>query len=299
MIKRIVVAVDDARESPPTRDCSLDCAGELARRAGAEISLLNVRSSHAVPPDLEAVTPYRLEGVVDHYGAVERQRDADTRAKLQVLEQRVEDAWSVAAGWQSEPVAPGEVPRAAREMGADLLVARLGQRYCAGGNLAELSEGILRSVGVPVLVLRAGTCPLLRGVTRLLVPLDGTPRSERILDAALPLLAEGAAVHLLAVVPTSPGAGRRGAPAWRSAAEAERYLAGVAGRPELSGVRVERHVVEGEATAELILDKARTLDVDLLAMTTARRGAIARRLFGSVTHEILEELDRPLLVEVA
>jgi len=120
---------------------------------------------------------------------------------------------------------------------------------------------------------------------RVVVPLDGSPVAEGI----LPFILEIAAPLDLAVVLLRV----EDVPA--SMAEAEVYLAGVAGRLRARGVRVETLVRGGEAAGE-ILAGARAAGADLIAMTTHGRTGLGRLLFGSIAEAVLRRADIPVFL---
>ncbi len=300
-IQRILVAIGEAGTQVATSECSLDCAGELARRKGATVSMLRVHTAREAPSEMEGVTPFRYEGIVEEYLEADREQTNRTTAKLASLHGKVNDAWGVDAEPTERRVEPGELAEAVRAMRGDLLIARFGSRPCAGSNLAEVSEKIVRRMEAPVLFIPAGTCPLLRGVDRVLVPLDGSPAAERILEAAVALLADPrrAVVTLLAVVPGSRLGALRGRERATSTRErAEEYLAGVAPRLRLAGIEVEMVVREDDDPASAILEEGARVQADVIAMVTGAH-PVSRLVFGSTAHRVLEHLDRPLLIASA
>lgn len=299
MIDRIIVTVDEAREQEGGRDCTLDCAALIAQRTGARVSLVHMEPRHPVAPELEGVTPYRWEGIIESAEAADEATRAEESTQLEGLGERLEREWVVAT--EGEVVgtdSPVAMRRLVRQLGGDLLVARHGEEPCATGHLGEVSEQVMERVGAPVLFVPPPACDRLRQIRTVLVPLDGSHASESILPAALAILPDsGAVVHLLAVVPAhrtlasiGPGHGNLA-----SEARAQAYLDSVASRAALAGVAVETIVRAGEPAA-VIREEAERIDADLLAMATRGHTGFKRVLLGSVTHRILESLDRPLLV---
>lgn len=120
---------------------------------------------------------------------------------------------------------------------------------------------------------------------RILVALDGSPGSERGLEAALAFVrGRGADLSLLRV---SAG------PADSDAAR--RYLEDVCGRLGRDPGGVEMHVRHG-APAEQILKFVQDVGVDLVAMSTHARRGWGGGLAGSVTREVLRRTEVPVLV---
>lgn len=159
--------------------------------------------------------------------------------------------------------------------------------------------------------------------SRILVPLDGSELAERILPHVEKLARKfGATVILLQVTASAemaltdatsaagivPGVGTIpvAVPTLDpfSRAEAERreaseYLEGVARRLRVQGLNVEWECQTGPAAA-VIVQRARQLGVELMALTTHGRGGLGRLVFGSVADTVLRTAPCPvLLVRVA
>ncbi len=302
MIRRVVVAVEDRAEGVSADGCALDCAGEISHRSGAEVTMLRVDPAPAVRAELESLTPYRLEGMVEQDVASGSADTATGRAAFGTLKARVEGAWGVEVDPATARAASGAwvgAERRLERLEGDLLVARFGRGPCPHGNLAEVTEPMLRGLVLPVLLVPSGTCPFLRTLDHVLVALDGSLEAERALPVVADLLAgREATLHLLTVVqPFSPwGALRHRGPATLSRAGAETYLAEVAGVLERTGRAVETHVLEAMDPAESILAEAGRLRTDLLALAIAPHAGLRRLLPRRVVPTVLEQLDRPLLL---
>ncbi len=298
MLKHVVVALEGAESHASAPPCALDCAAEIGARTGAEVSILHVAPHES--SQLESLTPYQLESLVEATEAGERRHVQQTRAGLRALQQRVEGKWAVRVDPQ---VAQGPVrlttERLVRLRHGDLLVARFGDGRCKAGYLAPLPERVVRELDIPILFLAAGTCAHLHGLDRVLVPLDGSSYAESVLPLAREFLpAASGTLHLLLIVPVHPGwhpwRQFRGLPS--SLASGERYLDAVAARPELDGVRIERTVLAGSDPAESVETVAHAVHASLVVMMTHDRGALLRLVMGSVTHRLLKELDIPLVL---
>jgi nucleotide-binding universal stress UspA family protein len=77
--------------------------------------------------------------------------------------------------------------------------------------------------------------------------------------------------------------------------EALAYLTSLAKEMETKGLRVETVVRRGEPASE-ILNAARLVSADLIAMTTHGRTGPARLLFGSVAEGVLRQADIPVFL---
>jgi nucleotide-binding universal stress UspA family protein len=138
---------------------------------------------------------------------------------------------------------------------------------------------------------------------RALVPLDGSMVAEAIvpfiLEIAGPLDMEVALLRV--VVPAPPVVlEASGAVAVEDVEklrkDAEEYLASVAPGLRAKGVKVTTSVRCGGNAVMEILDRARSLDADLIAMTTHGRGGLGRLLFGSIAEAVLRQAEIPVFM---
>jgi nucleotide-binding universal stress UspA family protein len=144
---------------------------------------------------------------------------------------------------------------------------------------------------------------------RIVVALDGSERAERILPYVVALAqAFGSALRLLrATTPVSVIAGSAAgmdlAPPptnVEAIAEAERqqateYLRHLTDRLQGQNLQVVYEKPEGPP-AEAILDHARRIKADVIALTTHGRGGAQRLVFGSVADAVLRAADCPVLL---
>src|ERR1041384_5467222 len=120
---------------------------------------------------------------------------------------------------------------------------------------------------------------------RLLVPLDGTPESETVLPALMPLFkTKKVRLTLLGVAPRA-----------NDAAAMELYLGRLKLSLLLDGIHSEGRVEWGDPAAE-ILRTASPAKFDLIAMTTHGRTGLRRQLVGSVAETVLRFSKIPILV---
>jgi nucleotide-binding universal stress UspA family protein len=297
MLNRVVVALDEAGAYSDRPGCTLDCAAEIAQRTGAQISMVHVEESPST--DLESLTPYRYEGVIESRNQTVRIHIDRTGDELRRFQRRIADKWTVAADThlESGTIRP-TFKRLVRSLGADMLIARFGSEACPSGRLARLPERLMRDARVPILFLPADTCIMLHGLDRALVPLDGSRQAESILPLVRQLLPQhDASVHLLAVVPARARIDvfRRRGVSLTSHDRAEHYLTGVQ-RPELEGVHIEHTVLMDVEPADAIQMVAERVHANFVAMATRAYTGLPRLLLGSVAHGVLEELRVPLLL---
>ena len=131
---------------------------------------------------------------------------------------------------------------------------------------------------------------------RILVPLDGSPLSERALPYARSLArASRARIILLRAVEAHALTGRGRAKARVAAmAEAETYLDAIAGPVREQGLTVDVAVPYGGA-ADAIADEVALREVDLVVMATHGRGGVARLVMGSVADKIVRSARCPVM----
>lgn len=157
---------------------------------------------------------------------------------------------------------------------------------------------------------------------RILVTLDGSTRSEAVLNEVARLAGPGSSITLLTVgeppeatvepaglpvVAGAPAAGAvlktaarriaegRGQAIERRENELESYLEQKARPLREKGLVVETRVAFGNPVAE-ILDRARAEDAGLIAMATHGRTGLAQVVFGSVAARVLGSGVRPVFL---
>lgn len=150
----------------------------------------------------------------------------------------------------------------------------------------SVAEKVLRASRVPVLALRSFPAPppAELALKRVLVPLDTTDRSLEAVGPALELSALfGASATLLHVCDGAACS----VPVPELTRAYERF--------RQRGVEVQPVMKKGDPAAQ-ILDVARELKADLIAMTTHGRSGVSRWALGSVTEKVLRGAETPLLI---
>jgi MFS family permease len=135
---------------------------------------------------------------------------------------------------------------------------------------------------------------------RILVPLDGSKISEGVLAHAQALArADGSEIVLLQVVNSAGEIFNDPAIADSELSEVEAaektYLDGVVARLRSEGMNVTLELREGPI-ADSILEAARDLKVNMIAMSTHGRTGLRKMLMGSVTEGIVKSSPVPVLV---
>lgn len=295
---RILVPLDGSALS----EAALPLAERVARASRATIVLVRVHIPAIIGTDAGFIPP--------HWEAEVRESERDylSRAGNDLASRS-----GLAVETELLEGTPGEaIGRYAERAGANLIVASTSGR--TGWNRAWIgstADWLVRFAPVPVLLVRPEPDAAVsdRAATHVLVTLDGSERSEKILPDALRLARVGhARMTLLRVVPPvarSFGAyGTPGATASRDEQrtldvmrEAKDALERVADRlrKEEPSLQVETEVIASESIAGAILERARDASADAVAMCSRGRGA-SRLLLGSVADKLLRGFDGVLLL---
>ena len=133
----------------------------------------------------------------------------------------------------------------------------------------------------------------------LLVPLDGSRMSESALPAAARLAARtGATLTLVHVIEKHAPSEVHSERHLVSAEEAAAYLAEVARRSALAGLRVETHVHTAEVSdvARSIAEHSAELAPDLVVLSTHGRGSAHRLIFGAIAQQVIQLGATPVLL---
>ena len=137
---------------------------------------------------------------------------------------------------------------------------------------------------------------------RVVVPLDGSPLAEGMLrfivDIAGPLDLEVVLLRVIRVLPpqvTETVSAAVLENVEHNTADALEYLSPLAEELRRRGIRVRTQVRRGEPVDEIV-DCAREVDADLIAMTTHGRSGLGRWLFGSVAEAVLRQAEIPVFL---
>ncbi len=305
MYRSILVPLDGSAFSEHALPLALD----IVRRAGASLCLAHVH-----------------EPLVPVYGGAELAADLTIDTQVRNHESAyLERVVKRLRGVADCPVRPllleGPTPDrlCAQAEEADLVVMTThGRGPLSRLWLGSIADQLVRRCTHPLVLVRPqdgkpdlGHAPAFRSI---LVPLDGSPMAEQILEPAVALGSlMGASFSLVRVIKpatvTNYGDAVRsidefGQSLFRQvqemhrqvAAEAEDYLQVVAEGLRCRSLAVRTRVVSCEQVANGILKEACDDGADLVALATHGRGGLARLVLGSVADKVLRGSTTPLLV---
>jgi nucleotide-binding universal stress UspA family protein len=304
MYHRILVPLDGTFFS----EYALPFAIRLAERSGANLELCHVHVHQERNPDLAALTPYQYQHCVD----AEYEYDAEVAeleaGALEIVAARVRAGTSAVVTTRSlSGRVDGALRHEAESAVADLVVMATHARSgFARVRLGSVADRLVHSLKIPVLLLQPAdemAAPLsFEGFRRALIPLDGSPFSEQVLERSVPLLkASGAQPTLLHVVSPMLGPARRTTttPDGRTIQRREDAVAYLEVQARMlmdHGLEPEIHAVVDRSAATAVLNAAAADEVDVLMMATHGRGGVSRLLVGSVADQVLRQCRKPIML---
>ncbi len=301
-----------ARRSAST---ALPLALSIARRSGAALRLLNVQSP---PATIYSEAPLFLnDSYLDAY--VREQQRAASLAYLDGVVKRLKGG---PAGGVTRLAAEGEVRdviRAEAEAShADLVVMTThGRGPLARFWLGSVADELVRTLPMPVLLVRPrkGAPDLEREteLKRILIPLDGTPLAEQVVEPAVeigrlmgaeftllrvvrPVVLPEYALEGSGVIQLTQGLEKLDAQEKALCDEAEKYLEAIALRLRQRSLPVQTRVIVEDQPAVGILHEAQKADADLIALATHGRRGLSRLFLGSVADKVMRGGRPPVLL---
>jgi nucleotide-binding universal stress UspA family protein len=285
-------------DGSPASEQALATAARLAQHSQVTLHLAHVHSPYTTAPitieGLPVIDEELRSRAADHELAYLRRVAASVTTAVDPIIARLDGpvAFTLASYCQ--------------EIGADLLVLTThGRSGFTQLWLGSVTEALLHSLSVPMLLLRPAPAPASPTPFRhILVPLDGSALAEQILSHAVALADyDGAELTLLRVVEGSsaPDTGRsalyrpRESSATEQRATAELYLSRLAAELLTAGHPAHTVVVAAEHPARAILAAAQDRGADLIALATRGRSGLARSLLGSVADKVIRGGTLPLL----
>jgi nucleotide-binding universal stress UspA family protein len=290
MTRCIVVPLDGS----PLSERAIPVAAGLARHHNAALHLVRV-----FPPlTARAVSAPAIDPTF------EAEQRAQAGRSLQRMARRIHRATQLEV---TPHVRVGgvvdEIEAAAREVHADLVVMTThGRGGVSRAWLGSVTETLLRHLQIPVLVTRQRmdlTTMLARGVpfTKVLIPVDGTPESEEVIEDVSRLLHDVPLDITLAHV-VSPSPVMMANLEDESAVHAVEhgYLMPLAAKWRDERRSVHTVVQTANSAARALADLAHAGNYELVAMRTHARHGMARFALGSVADKVLRLTTRPVYV---
>ena len=200
--------------------------------------------------------------------------------------------------------------RMAQDSECDLIaMSTRGRSTLASGLLGSVAYSIIHESPVPVLVITPERAKLHwdtdYGISKVIVPLDGSEFAESVLPYAASLSRKmDMGVTLVQVLSQDEfiyGGGAYGIREYlprireEARAEARKYLTGVARQLRQKGLDISVEMVHG-SPASTITEMARAADHDMIALTTHGRSGISRLLLGSVAESVIRKSGDPVLI---
>lgn len=298
MYRVIMVPLDGS----PFGERAIPLALRIARHTGASLELAHVFTSTPWTPDVPAAD--RLYTV-----AKEGMREELDRLITRVATKGRVPVPVTVSLLEGEIVSALEAHVEAR--GVDLVVMTThGRGGVSRAWLGSVADALVRRLRIPVLLARPGTVG--RGgadappVRKVLVPLDGSPFAEGVLDRALalgtPFRTHYLLLRVVTPIPTVrlQHGGKHARLDYADVEEQERqaqdYLAGVAERIRRPGTPVNIRTIVHRQPARAILNVARDSKPDLIALSAHGRGALGRIMLGSVADKVVRGAAVPTLV---
>lgn len=300
MLRSLLVPLDGSKSS----EGSLPFAGRVARATGASLHLAHVHVPYE-PEQLLSNPQFHFEGVsIAEYDDLYRRREEQY---LSGLADHLEAGGAPAdAKVLDGPGVAEKLSRYADATHTDMIF--MTTHGYSGVNrlwLGSVADEMIRHTTLPLFVVHppaAGEAPKELTVRSILIPLDGSALAEGVLGPATELArATGARLVLAHVVPTGEltswpvlaSLRERPVPPLDGALD---YLHGVAEELRRDGLDVDVHALHANAPAVAIVDLARSVGADVIAMATHGYGGLKRTLLGSVADKILRSSTLPLLV---
>jgi len=268
---------------------ALPWAVSIAERAGGRLDLVRVHVLYAFKDPTTAWAPYNpvLESECQH----DEQVYLDATASMVSSTSRVEVRSALVHGFTAD----GVLERV-QAVKADLIVmVTHGLGTVGRFFLGSVADELIRRGAAPVLLVPRrdpppGLVPAPE-LTRVVIPLDGSPLAEQALDPALELarVMDAKECTLLRVLePDAVSA--------ETQAEAEAYLAATARRVQDGNLQTQTRIALAGQPAQAILEEAAKQPGSLIGMATHGRGGATRLLLGSVADKVIRAATVPVLV---
>jgi nucleotide-binding universal stress UspA family protein len=189
-----------------------------------------------------------------------------------------------------------KICQAARDFDADLIV--LGSRGLSDWESIykhSVSHQVLAATDCPVLVVRSRPNGGVKGARRVLLAIaGGRDLAPGVRAAVAAAKAEGSRVMVVHVAQAIFGP--TGEAYIESNEEIQATMAGAIALVEKAGIHAEGMVAHSGPVAKAIAEIAERWNADLIVVGSSRMGDVGSLLLGSVSHHLLHETDRPVLI---
>lgn len=299
MPQMILVPLDGS----PASERALPVALSIAERARAHVTLALVH---------ERIPPYRVTGAPPMDSRLDDELRMARSGYLTFLAEGIRHNSSIPV---STALLDGSVVEMLAEHVASANVDLVVMTTHGRGGLSRLwlgsvADGLVRRITAPILLtqpeLEDDRTPPSGSFSRILIPLDGTPLAEDVLEHAIAIGGAQAEYTLLRVVPllvTEVYLAKVVEVAHSEVdaerAHAETYLKATADRMRARGLLVDTCTLVHHHPARAILEYADESRSDLIAMAVHGKGAIGRLLVGSIADKVLRASRVPVLVHRA
>lgn len=305
MIRSILVPLDGSTFG----EHALPLAMSMAKRLDASLNLMHVHSLlDATYAELQV-----FDNTLD-----QEMRDRE-RQYLQSIQKQVQDRLSVPVTIRN---VDGDVATVVREQAESLRASWVVMTTHARGPLGRfwlgsVTDELIRTLPISLIAVHPHDQPpdlaKEERIEHMLIPLDGTPLAEEILEPALTL---GKAMKsdftlLRVVTPVYPVTLPAEPAIFGSVAtdvmervekmhvelrkEATEYLDKIAERLRRDDLKVQTRVIVEEQPGVAILDAGKA-PIDMIAIETHGRGGLSRLLLGSVADKVIRGSKLPILV---
>jgi nucleotide-binding universal stress UspA family protein len=297
-IQRILICVDGS----PTSEIEIPYAVSIASTFGSALTLLYVQEARA-----ERAGPHGVPHSTDALGWEIARREASDY--LERLARHATELSGRRVDTRLEQGHPAErIAALAREVGADLTVlGSHGERGVGAWNLGSTVQQVLSLTRGSVLIARSqDPSPEVIRPARILVPLDGSQRTESVLPIAARIAkTHGAEILLTHVVeePQPSGVLCEGEDlelafelARRLESRATRYLERIRAQLASEGTPVRATVIRDKGPHQSLIELAEREQVDLVIASAHGATCHVARTFGVVTAHMLAHSKVALLV---
>jgi nucleotide-binding universal stress UspA family protein len=294
-MRHVLVPLDGSEFS----ETALALAAAIATRRGSTLELLTVAPSVA-HPDISAALTAEIEATSRPYA----QAYLESRAEQVRRRFDIEVSTTVLDG----SVVTSIAEHALADPPELIVMSTHGRTGPSRLFLGSVADRLVRELHRPFLLVRPAT-PLrqeLPAEARVLVPLDGSPLAESVLDEVARLFSPDlVTLHLVRVVAPAeviplaapvplPPAGPELMEARLAAARS--YLESAASKLRKTGWRVEYEVITEWTPSAAVLSQAEAHRCDLIAIATRGLGGVQRMFLGSVADKVIRGAAVPVLV---